>query len=92
MALFVVAAIFALFTNWPVNYHWVSPENVRESLRRKPPPTEQRALQDIALTRLSVLEVARTNNHRKGQLLIAAMSFEVLAVIAVAVAIAIVIL
>ncbi len=92
MALFVLASIFALLTNWPVNYHWVKPEQVRGSFRQKPPPTEPRALKDIALTRLTVLEVARRQNGRKGKLLIVAMTSEVLAVTAVAVAIAIVIL
>lgn len=92
LVLFVLASIFALLTNWPLNYHSVTPADVRKSVKQKPPPTEERALKDMALTRLTVLEVARKKNTLKGWLLIVAMSLEVLAVTAVAVAIAIVIL
>jgi hypothetical protein len=92
LGLFVAAAIFALLTNWPLNYEWVDPCDVRRSLGKKPPPSEQRAAKDIALTRLSVLEAAREKNALKGRLLIIALTLEVLAVTGVAVAIAIVIL
>lgn len=92
LVLFVLAAVFALLTNWPLNYHWVEPADVRKSVKQKPPPTEERALKDMALTRLAVLEVAREKNVLKARFLIVALSLEVLAVAAVAVAIAIVIL
>ena len=92
LGLFVLAAIVALFTNMPAEYQWPDLDNVAADVRRVPPPTEEKSFKDAALTRIDVLKAARTKNQTKGERLVVAMSIEVLAVAALAVAITIVIL
>jgi hypothetical protein len=65
LVLFVLAAIGALVTNFPVKYSWVDVEDVRAAAKRDPPPSEASAHQNIALTNLKVLKVANRKNQLK---------------------------
>jgi hypothetical protein len=92
LGFFVCAAIAALLTNAPINYEWADPSDLRTALKASPVMDEQTALKNVGLTRIKVLDVARSKNQFKGRALIAAIALEVLAVAAVATAVAIVIL
>lgn len=87
LGLFIVAAALALRTNRPVDYQEVKPEEIESRLKEQPPLSEQDAIEDIALTRVKELRSAREKNGKKAKLLQWAMSLEVVAVLAVSVAI-----
>lgn len=87
---FVLAAVAAVITNWPVSYEAVDAEAIKERLKKDPPWDAERAAKDIALTRVKALDSAKKKNGFKAWALTAGMGFEVAAVACVARAISIV--
>jgi len=88
---FVLAAVAALATNFPLRYEAVTGEQIRSRLNEDPLRDEARAERDVALTRVKALIDAKRKNGIKGAFLFAAIAFEVLAVALVGVAVCIVI-
>jgi hypothetical protein len=87
LALFVLASIAGLSTNFPVRYDQISAKSIGRRLAQRGRSPAQ-AERDVALGRLTVLTDAKEQNERKGKLLFWALLLEVLAVLAVAVAVA----
>lgn len=87
LVVFVIAAVLALATNFPFIYDAPKAAAIRGRLKETPIRDEDAALRDIAFTRLTMLEDAKTKNKWKGRLLFTAMAFEVGAVAFVGVAI-----
>jgi hypothetical protein len=80
LVLFVAAAVSALLGNVPLKYDAVRPEDVKARLKEEDPRDAAQAAKDIGLTRLNALTDAKRKNTWKGWLLIAALSFEIVAV------------
>ncbi len=87
LVVFVVAAGFALVTNFPFFYDAPKADAIKTRLNEDPVRAEAAARRDIALTRTNMLRDAKKKNGWKGWLLFAAMSLEVVAVAFVGVAI-----
>jgi hypothetical protein len=77
---FVVAAVLALATNFPMPYEVPRAEALKQRLKARPVRDEEAALRDIAVTRANMLRRAKTMNAIKGWFLIAALAAEVTAV------------
>lgn len=84
---FTLSAFAALATNFPVKYEGVKPGEVHKRLTEAQANSAEQAHRDVALTQVSILEAAKDKNRLKGRYLFAAMTFEVLGVLAVGVAI-----
>ncbi|HEX9991484.1 MAG TPA: hypothetical protein VGB14_01015 [Acidimicrobiales bacterium] len=87
LVLFVVSAVLALLTNLPLLYRNVTEEGLNTVLDRCSNDDERAANVRVASTLVTVFGRARAVNSVKGWLLVAAMVFEVAAVVCVAVAV-----
>jgi hypothetical protein len=88
LVLFVLSALSALATNFPLpGYESASTEGLRRRLTEEPANDAEGAHRDIALTQIDVLIAAKAKNKLKGRSLFGAMTFEVLAVACVGIAI-----
>jgi hypothetical protein len=91
LIVFVLAAVAALATNFPLRYEAVTADQIEARLKEQPIRSELRAERDVALTRVKALRDAKHKNTMKAKLLFAAISLEVVAVALVGVAVAVVI-
>lgn len=87
LILFVLSALAALLSNAPLVYQAVPVDKIKERLREQPPRSPDRAIKDIAISRVDALESAKKLNGFKGWTLAVGMSLEALAVGCVAVAV-----
>jgi hypothetical protein len=87
LVVFVIAAVLALVTNFPFFYNGPKPAAIKARLNQKPIRGEDAARRDVALTRANMLKDVKKKNGLKGGLLFGAMTFEVVAVGFVGVAI-----
>jgi hypothetical protein len=76
---FVLAAVAALATNFPMPYEAVTSDEIEGRLK-EPIRSEYRAERDVALTRVKALRDAKGKNTTKGRLLFVAIGLEVVAV------------
>jgi hypothetical protein len=91
LGLFFGAAVSALVTNVPISYEAPEPDDIKPLLQAETPLSQDEAAKDVALARLAALKDAKTKNSFKGWALVVAMTFEVGALGAVAVAVSYVI-
>jgi hypothetical protein len=88
LAVFFLAALFALATNLPMHYETVTSEAIDARLRRNLEADDVASTRRrLALTRVKELRDAKTKNTRKARLLFAAMCCEVVGVALVAMAV-----
>jgi hypothetical protein len=92
LILFVVAGILALLTNLPVAYEVPSAEMILNLAERDPPHTDVEAQRELAKVYARIVKDAKQKNGQKGWLLFGALLFEVGAILAVAVAVALVVI
>jgi hypothetical protein len=88
LVLFVLAAVSAIITNWPLNYFAVETEDLQRLINKgnwNGPP--RIAAWRIAEAQVTILARARELNELKGRVLLVAMITQVLAVIALAAAV-----
>jgi hypothetical protein len=90
LVLFVLAALGAIATNLPRSYEGPTVPALRGAVRDRWRDTEAVASEMVTLTRLKVLQSAKTNNDRKGLALVAAMLCEIAAVALVGAAVGVV--
>lgn len=88
VVLFVLSAIAALATNFPLKYEVVEAKEIEARLNETPIRDGEAARLDVAETEITTLTDAKQKNARKGKMLFLAMVLEVLAVTCVGVAIA----
>ena len=86
LVFFVLAALSAIITNLPRSYEGVQVDPLRDAVRNRWEDSETTASKMVALTRLKVLATAKEKNEQKGVALMVAMSFEIIAVVLVGVA------
>lgn len=84
---FFISTLGAFVANLPLRYEVVTAEAIEARLAKDPPWSENRAVKDIALTRVKALKSAKARNSIKGWALAAAIGFESLAVGCVVVAV-----
>lgn len=84
---FVAAALLALIANAPLRYENVRVSDPQEELWDHWDKNRDDALQRITGTRLKVFRNAQTTNDLKAKFLVAALSAEVIAVVAVGLAV-----
>jgi uncharacterized membrane protein len=82
---FVIAAAFALATNFPRKYSGPEASDIETHLEAD--EEVETAQQVVALTRVELLTVAQAKNTGKGTLLFWALAFELVAVLCVGIAI-----
>lgn len=85
LVLFVLSAVLALATNFPLKYSGPEAPDIKAHLEADDSPSD--AALEVALARVHILEVAQRKNTRKGNLLFVALLVEVAAVAVVGVAI-----
>lgn len=90
LAAFVVAAIAALVANIPARYSTPKIAAFNKVVRQKWDDSGRVAQRRVALTRLEMVRTYRRGNNLKGRILIGAIVAEVIAVVALAVAVSIV--
>lgn len=88
VALFVIAILLALLTNLPLAYKSVSARDLRAEVNERWTDAEEEALKAIALTRVTIIERAKTMNTAKAWVVVTAMTVEGIAVLIVAMAVA----
>jgi nitrate reductase NapE component len=86
LVFFVLAALSAIVTNLPRSYAGVQVEPLRDAVQNRWEDSETRASKMVALTRLKVLATAKEKNEQKGVALVVGMSFEIVAVVLVGIA------
>jgi len=89
LILFILAAVGGIISNWPVKYLQVRIENLQrlvDAVNWSGPP--KIASRRVAEAQVAILAHARRRNELKGYALIAAMITQVLAVVALAAAVA----
>ncbi len=86
LILFAAAALCSIFTQLPLTYREASTKGLRGFVMEHWDDAEEKALENVAKNRLTVLKRARTVNGVKAWALFAAVVFEAGAVIALAVA------
>ena len=92
LVFFVLAALSAIFTNLPRGYQGVMVDGLRDAVKDRWEDSEATASRMVALTRLKTLASAKQMNEQKGIALVAGMSFEIIAVALVGVAMGFVLL
>ena len=85
LGLFVVSAVLALATNFPLKYAGPEPSDIKEHLEAEEDADTARL--EVAYARVEILTVAQAKNSSKGTLLFCALFVEVAAVACVGVAI-----
>jgi hypothetical protein len=93
VALFVLAAVGGLVSNWPLNYHQVQIANLHRLVSKEnwnAPP--RIAAQRVAESQVFILERARKLNALKARTLLAALITQILAVTALATAVSIILI
>jgi hypothetical protein len=87
LGLFILSAVFALATNFPLKYSGPEPSDIETHLDADPEEDALTAQREVAFARVKILTVAQEKNTCKGNLLFVAMLVEVVAVACVGVAI-----
>jgi hypothetical protein len=87
LGLFVVSAVLALATNFPLKYEGPEPSDIATHLDTEPEENATTALREVAFAQVNILAVAQEKNTLKGKLLFWAMVVEVAAVTCVGIAI-----
>jgi uncharacterized membrane protein YcjF (UPF0283 family) len=90
LVFFVLAALSAIITNLPRSYEGVKVDALRDAVKDRWEDSQATASRMVALTRLKALASAKEKNEQKGIALVAGMSFEIVAVALVGVAMGIV--
>jgi MFS family permease len=87
---FVVAAIAAILTNLPLNYSGVTADALKKTIDERWEDSAAEAEREVALTEVTVIRRAKARNRLKGRALVFAITAEIVAVLCLAVAVAVI--